>query len=63
MKRVVIADGLRLEYTLIQAQRRDVLFQALADALQRHRRQRAAQGGPHGRVAVRVRQCQYVRAV
>lgn len=32
MKRVVIADGLRVEYTLIQAQRRDVLFQALPEA-------------------------------
>ena len=29
MKRAVVADGQRIEYTLIQAQRRDVLIQAL----------------------------------
>lgn len=32
MKRVVIAGGARVEYTLIQASRRDVLFQALPQA-------------------------------
>ena len=32
MKRVVVADGRRLEYTLIQSARRDVLFQALPGA-------------------------------
>ena len=32
MKRTVVAAGGRLEYTLIQSSRRDVLFQALPEA-------------------------------
>ncbi len=32
MKRVVVADGRRIEYTLIQSARRDMLFQALPEA-------------------------------
>ena len=32
MKRAVIADGRRIEYTLVQSTRRDVLFQALPEA-------------------------------
>ena len=32
MKRAIVASGRRIEYTLIQASRRDVLFQALPEA-------------------------------
>lgn len=35
MKRAVVADGQRIEYTLIQARRRDVLIQALEGGLTR----------------------------